>query len=44
VLKVGQNYSIEMTKGMVLVAYPVENQATEFEFSYWVDSNVENYW
>ena len=31
-----QNYTIEYTKGMFLVAYPNENQPTEFEFKYWV--------
>lgn len=33
---VGKEYTIEVKKGMLLVAYPNKDQETEFEFNYWV--------
>ena len=35
-LKVGKLYTIDVTKGMLLVAYPESDTDTDFEFEYWV--------
>ena len=35
---VGQNYTMDYLKGVVIVAYPNEDATTDFEFKYWVDS------
>lgn len=32
------NYTIEVEKGFLLIAYPKENVHTDFEFEYWVDN------
>lgn len=36
-LQPGTNYTVGYTKGMLLVAYPMKNVETEFEFSYVVE-------
>lgn len=33
---IGKNYTIDISKGMLLVAYPNKDQVTEFEFKYWI--------
>lgn len=35
-VQVGKTYTINITEGMLLVAYPNEDQQTEFEFVYQV--------
>ena len=45
-VKIGKNYTIEVTSGMLLIAYPNKDQDTEFEFKYWVapyDKTVLDY-
>jgi len=34
--KIGTNYTIDVADGMFVVAYPMEDVQTEFEFKYWV--------
>ena len=35
-LKLGQKYMVDVSKGMLMVAYPNKDLETEFEFKYWV--------
>lgn len=38
---VGETYSIDPSKGFVVVAYPNENVATEFAFNYWLEAEIK---
>lgn len=48
-LTVGKTYSVDYTKGMLLIAYPERYVDTEFKFSYWIGGYSpyvieEGYW
>jgi len=40
----GRNYSIPVSKGVLVVAYPNQEVDTEFEFKYWVDTFNNKSW
>ena len=39
-----KEYTIDVSDGMFVVAYPNENKDTEFEFEYWVDTYDKTVW
>ena len=41
---VGQNYTFDYKKGMMMVAYPNFDATTEFEFKVWVDGYTIPLW
>ena len=34
---IGKEYGVDFTSGILIIAFPNENVATELEFVYWVD-------
>ena len=41
---VGRNYTVDATKGMLIVAYPNEYVQTEFEFKYYIANHNSAGW
>jgi hypothetical protein len=41
-VETGKNYSIDATKGFVIVAFPNNEVDTDFEFDYWVDYHYQS--
>lgn len=38
---VGQTYTIDASQGFLIVAYPNEDQETEFGFNYWLEAEIK---
>jgi hypothetical protein len=43
-LKTGQKYMVDVSKGMLMVAFPnKDKESTDFEFKYWVQGNNDSF-